>query len=699
MSAPEPIRLRHQADEYTLSLPIPDRWQVKSARLTLDFVHSNALIAKRSQLRVQINGLTVGQWRLDPNSPKRLETIAIPSEFLVPGYNELRFSAAQHYTEDRCEANTSPELWTEINPTTSFLKLEYAMVPPLLSLTQLNQVFDKKLPQAEIALLFPNLDLSEQELAIGSLIAQGIGLRLEYAPFRFNLAQAKSQPAERIHLALPQDQDAVLIGTRAHLAPFLDPQLISHIAGPYLGLFTNPQAPAQALIIVSGTTTEEVHQAALAFALMRFPVPDAQETVISKLNIDPEPGSSALQPNRTYTLAQLGFTTASRQGLVPPPIEFEVYLPADAFAPEEAEVVFELHLAYNAGLRQDSLLEMRINGIFERALQLPEVGGAHYRNYRISIPLRTFRPGRNRVSFHPLLVPQISGECIFFNTESLKVTIYEDSQVTVPPFSHYVELPDLSLLARAGFPYLASSDGSGIGVHLLDRKPETILSSWQLIAQLARLNQAPLSKITFSLAEPNAPLDWIVVGQDLQKFAALFPNTSVHLDRPKIFSYPTSLTPVAPQAWWRAVLFLPELAELKPRPVHIAQTGSLGRFAIGLSFKHPILPDKLITAFLAETELYPAIAQLTRPELWPQMQGDLLFWRKEDNSVLWQRTTERFYRGSAQPSLRLIFHFARHPWQWLGVALAVCLLLAWLLHRQLKRYKQRHHPDAEETAP
>ncbi|GAB6067208.1 cellulose biosynthesis cyclic di-GMP-binding regulatory protein BcsB [Methylothermus subterraneus] len=704
MRSPGPIELRDQADEYALSLPVPERWQVKSARLVLEFASSNALVAERSQLRVQVNRVTVAQWRLEPKATKRIETVSIPPELLVAGYNELRFSAAQHYTKEHCEAYASKELWTEIDPARSRVVLEYAASPPPLSLARLAAVFDKKLPQIQAALLYPN-PLDEADLIAGGLIAQGIALRSEYAPFGFALAQAEPELGPGpIRLAWPKEQDAVLIGARERLAPYLDPQLLARITGPYLGLFADPRTPGQVLLVVSGQTAAEVRQAALAFALLRFPLPDAHETVIAKVDFAPflpYQALPALLPGHTYTFAQLGFATASRQGLDPEPLELEFFLPPDAFAPEDAEAVFWLHLAYNAGLRGDSAIEMRINGVFERAIALPETGGAHYRDYRILVPLRSLRPGRNRISFHPHLVPAVSGECVLLNVEPLKVTLYQDSRLTLPAFSHAARLPDLALLAAAGFPYLDSGDGSGVRVYLLDRSPDTILAAWQWLAQLARLNGLPLPAVEFGFDAPTGPADLIVIGGQVKKLPALFQNSPLKLDDPFLsFLYPAGWQ-APPQPWWQRWQrrLFPTEARLLPRQVKVQQTGGLGELAALVSFQHPAFSRRLITALLAEGPIYPAVQDLTRPERWAQIQGDLVFWRKGADTLHWQAVGEPFYRGRADPALRLIFHFAHHPWQWLAAALLAGFALAWGLYRGLKRYKKRHHPDAEEVAP
>lgn len=708
MAHSEQIRLRNLTDDYRLFFPLPDRYQIAQAELTLDFMNSNALIASRSQLQVQVNGVTVAQWRLAPNLPHRLETVTIPPELLVAGYNELRFLTAQHYTEKQCEAVVSPELWTEINPLASHLTLRYRLRPAPLSLARLSELFDQKLPGATIRLLFPSSDLTETELEWGGLIAQGIGLRLEYAPFRMELGQAEANTLDGpIKIAAPKDRDLILVGVRDHLAPFLSLKVLANITGPYIGLLAAPANLERFVLVISGRNVQEVRLAALAFSLWSFPLPDVSQTVVHTVQLDPPlpyQGIPILQPSHAYTFKQLGFNTVSRTGSRPPPMEAELHFPPDLFAPEDSEVVFILHLAYNAGMRRDSLLEMRINDVFERAIPLSEESGAHYRDYRISVPLRTFRPGLNRITFHPYLVPALSGECLVFSTDQLQITLYADSSIQLPAAAHYAQLPDLSLLAHTGFPYLKEGDGSGLGIQLLNHRSDTILAAWHLLAKLARLNRLPLTQAKLGFAPVTEARDLIVVGGHLSSLdGEVFRRAPVRRDDPwKVWHYPAGKILLEAQTnRWRGWLFSPppSPAAIETRYAAIAQTGWLGSYAMGISFPHPSAPKRLVTAFVAGGDIYPAIRALTAPRLWSQMQGNLIVWQKSSKTLAWQRLGETFYVGEAGPNLRFIFHFARHPWQWIALALASIVMFAWLTHKLLRRFKQRRHPDAEEIAP
>ncbi len=705
MTRPERIVLRTTRADYTLHFPVSHRHRPVAVRLHLDFTHSNALMPSRSQIRIQLNGVTIGQRHLSPPDTHKVVDLEIPPELVVAGYNELRFRVAQHYTEAHCEDPTSPELWTEIDTVRSRLILEWRPRPLAPRLSDLDRLIDPTLSDYRFRLLLPNTEIDDPQLQWGGLIVQGVALRRDYAPFGLALDHPKPTQASGTTLRMiPPRDDAALMGTRQQLRPFLPESLYRAIQGPYLGIFPAPGQPEHFVLVVSGTSDKEVEQAATAFALMRFPLPDTATTLIREIRTpSPRPYAAipAVEADTTYRFAQLGFTTREARRLAPSPLELTIFVPADWYAPETAEVTLHLHLAYNAGMRRDSLLEMRINGVFERAIQLPEEGGAHYRDYRLTFPLRTLKPGLNRITFHPYLVPAISGECRFLHTEHLAVTLYDDSTIQFPPVGRYVQLPDLRRFAATGFPYLGQ-DGAPT-IQVLDPSPDSILAAWQLSGRLARLNGMPLLRARISF---NPPADkghhLIVVGRldhlndDLLREAPVNP-----IARWKDWAYPAGWTPTAPEDWQtrlqhRLLSIERPPVTLKPRHTRMIQSGGPGNFAVGLSFGDG---KQLITIFTARKSLYPAVQRLTTTGLWSQMQGDLILWRADSKNLHWQRLGPSFHLGDAAPHLRLIFHFAQHPWQWLAVVFGVILLFAWTIHRLLQRFKHRRHPDAEEIAP
>ena len=107
MPANQPIRLRYTSDEFTLYVPVSPRSKVKSALLHLQLTNSISLLRERSQLAVRLNGRVLAQVPLNPEQPESSVDIRLPVALLKPGYNQLVFSVAQHYTF-RCEDPSAP---------------------------------------------------------------------------------------------------------------------------------------------------------------------------------------------------------------------------------------------------------------------------------------------------------------------------------------------------------------------------------------------------------------------------------------------------------------------------------------------------------------------------------------------------------------------------------------------------------------
>ncbi len=126
--------LRNAFSVYTIFVPTSARLKFKSCTLNLDFTNSIALLSDRSVLRVVMNDIIVAQYRLDRNKPFNSTEVSIPTELLKTGFNRLQFIVAQHYA-NQCEDPGAPELFTEINPDTSYLSAvaEWRDVPQRLS--------------------------------------------------------------------------------------------------------------------------------------------------------------------------------------------------------------------------------------------------------------------------------------------------------------------------------------------------------------------------------------------------------------------------------------------------------------------------------------------------------------------------------------------------------------------------------------
>ena len=710
MTRPEAIQLHGVEDFYELSLPVSARHRIDKSRLVLDFRHSNVLVPSRSQLRVRVNGITIGQFVLNPKSPRQLETMEFPPELLTPGYNRIEFSVAQHYTDQQCEAPDSPELWSEIDSLRSKFILEASpkMLKPTLA--QLEDLFDEHLLEFPLQILMPKI--TTQSLQWGALATQGIALRLNYRTPKLYFSPPPLRPASESGPAgldfASLSHDAILIGTKNELQLWLPENVHGAIQGPYLHIMAQPGQSERLLLVISGNNDQEVTQAAQAFALLNYPFPDTQSTVIHSLDL---PSMARANPplvktDATYSFAQLGLpTTSFNASMQPKPAEMVVKLPPDFYASEHASATFSLHLAYSGGMRRDSVLEVRINDVLQDTIQLNEESGAHYRDYQIVLPMRNFSPGPNRITFRPILAPLITGECTYINQDNLNVTLFDDSTLTFPDADHYTALPNLALFSRTGFPYTQPADGSEMAVQLLDAKPSTAIAAWLVMGKLAQINQVPLWNTAFVTTPAAEDRHRLIFGQSNEIPNDLLKKAPIG-KTPQGTRWPYALWKgyePPKQSWWRRFLS-PESTpkpKVTPYAAQMTHTGDSGQYGLVTAFQSPDHPKRLITAFLAKTSenLAKSAYRLTQPEMWGQLKGDLAVWIPKAPKLAWQESGKAFYVGKISPTRAMGYHFNRHPWQWLLAMVGILLLFAWLTHRLLARFKHRRHPDANEIAP
>lgn len=708
MARDEPIALRNTSSEYVLFVPIPARWQPQRARLHLEFTNSIALLPQRSQLLVSVNRRLVAQLPLKSTSPDGVVDITLPVDALTAGYNQLKFEVAQHYTED-CEDPTAPELWTRIDTLASRLELEVAPKSGDLRLSQLADLFDRRSwGDFPLSIVAPPGTPPEQLLRWGGLAAQAAALRLDYVPLALDYLTAENATATAPGRRLPglaqaalRGRDAVLVGTRDALAPYLGAATAQQIRGSFLGLFPLDEDPQHFVLVVSGTNAEEVDRAATALLFLNFPYADAATMHIAALS-PPElaqyaaPG--AVHPGARYRFADLGYDTATLQGYKQSNLSraaLTLWLPPDLYTREDANVVLALHMVYGAGLREDSVLNVMLNDRFENVIPLNDKDGAMFRDYRVHIPLRSFRPGYNTLSFEPRMTSLVSDHCKLGQSENMLLTLFEDSTLQLPAAAHYVALPDLALFARSGFPYTRSPDGAELTVQVTGDEPATIAAAWTLLARLAQVQGLPLYRATWRTDAPAAAADVLLIGP------------RGRLDAEMLRAAPLGLTPEvaaplqtrvdvdrAETTWWQRLWGADDGVLLRPAMAQVQQSGGLGRYTALAQFASPYHADRTVTLLTAAdvATLAAGTRALVQPAVWNNMDGAVTVWREDGSDLQTREAETQYHSGEVGVGTRMQYYFSNYPLY--GGAIIVLLLVAvalltWLLLRQFRR---RRHP-------
>lgn len=705
-----PLRLETAEAEASIFYPVSPRFLLEEALLELDFTNSTALLQERSQLIVRNNERIIAQFPLEGDNPSKLARIRIPSNTFEAGFNTLSFGVSQHYT-DQCEDPTAPELWTEVDTTRSRLVLEGRLDTEIPHLSELNDLFYPSIgAKTAFNMMVGVGTLTDNHLGWGNEIAQALGLRFDYIVPELISMQASPRRAaapqgidrQRLfNLDNPGGNNVVLYGTRRELAPFLPNAIADEISGAFVGIYEMPGNPGAFALILSGTTPEEVSLAVNSFTHTNFPYIDAPSMIVNTITPPSTRGGdrlSSVVADTMYTFFDLGLPTTELNFTDRPVASLSFDLPPDFYVKESDNVELSLNLAYGAGLREDAVLNLTVNGVFERAIPLDDPRGSLLRDYVLTIPARTFVAGRNTISFDPVWVSKEAGECLPFQTENLVLTVYEESEISFPPAESYVHQPDLDLFQRTGFPYTKDAFGGDLALLVGATDHATVSAAFLLSAKLAQVSGDVLDEMAvgFQLPETAADRHIISVGAAGSLDPAILENAPLDLGTALRLPYqdtnqrgPRLADP------WEDFNAAYELARQKeqdrdngnrPRSFAMEKQGSLGDNTLLFAYRSPLgSGTRTMSVLTAQSPaaLLTGARRLTDAEIWGQLTGDVAVWRPQSEFVFTQRASAPFFMGDVKAMSFLRFHLARAPFWWVFAAFVLVGALALLIHRMV----------------
>lgn len=692
---PEPVAfLRGANTSLVLKVPIPQRWSITRARLQFAYTNSTALMQKRSRLTIRLDGLPLAQVDLRPEAPEGEVELALPATMLRSGYRDLEFWAAQNHTE-QCGDPDAPELWTALDLKRSYLTLEYRPQPVPLRLSALADfVFDPRLPAApQVHLALEDLEPATMRLA--ALAASGVALRYQYRPV---LITADSQ--------LRPGVDNVAIGSRAYLERLLQPygvespklQLaIQHLPQPRTADRPPQVDSANALITLTGANPKEALEAAVMLATLSFPWPDAAQSGVQHVElpkITRYSGRQLLTPGEKYLLRDLGFSTSTRRGFKPAGMEFALRLPADFLPSPTHYMNLVLHVAYGGGMREDSVLNIHVNGQYQAAIPLSDPRGGSFQGYQVAIPSESFRRGRNTVGLTPSLVPSRTERCSYFNTENLYLTLFDDSRLEVPQVKHWLEMPRLDLLWEDGFPLTRLPDWHDATVMLTDSSHQSAAAALNLVAMFAQKTGVPPLAIRFSRA-PGLETggETLVLGSlgslpvEVLKAAGLGGS----------LGYPLNLEPAGRKeelSWLNQLRGQPPQASpASPEARAVTELVLAGRRMLLAQFQAPKGGESSVTLVTAGNvhDLLSGCQSLWEPAMQSQIRGGLTLVDLIPPGYPSASQPGKAYFVGSLGSLPLLDHLLHtHPW-WMAMAMAtvvVLMALALLYILRVRRARQ-----------
>ncbi|HKB59391.1 MAG TPA: cellulose biosynthesis cyclic di-GMP-binding regulatory protein BcsB [Gallionellaceae bacterium] len=684
------LEMRCLSGSQSLSIPVPDRWNVTKAVLNLRYTTSNNLLPDISQMVVRVNGEVVNQMKLDNPAPGVFKQVEIPIDLLRPGYNTFTFQVAQHYQRSQCEQPCAPDLWTAISVVDSSLQMDYELRPIPLQLGEAAAwAFDpRQFPSVSVNLV---TDVSTaQSVTMAAMAASGIARRLDYRKVTFSHSDD-----------IKQGVDNVLIGTSDFVNGVLARYGLSLEGGEggLIKVFYMPKKDGgkdglHALIVVTGKGAAELKIAAETFANMSLPYPGTSEMRtlgFSMPDISMYSGRQELVPDKAYDFKTLGMPsasflgfngTATAKGFSNPAADISFRLPPDFLIKQNQYARVNLNFSYGSGLRQDSALSISLNGRQIRDIHLDNVDGNYLANYRIDIPTYMFKPGTNTISFRPYLntARQV---CDASNTDGLFVTIYGNSTLTFPPMPHFVQMPKTELFVLNGFPFTRWPDGYDTLIYLPQHDAASIDTALDLIGMITQKNGFPLfgTQVVFS-----DPKGWngemLVVGEASAIPKSIMARAPFQPDGMANIPYPVS------RGW-----------DTETAIAISKQQGGLGEgTGLLMEFESAYKKGRSVVVATAQTgkDLSTLGDALLSPAIQSRIKGDVSLVRLDtpDYDVVSMNVGKKYYTGDKGNMSAIGAFFNANPYA-LYVAIAAGLLgLSWLGFWLARRHRAKRMGQA-----
>lgn len=678
------LELRCVQDEQALEIPIPDRWKLKSASLSLHYTVSSALISRTSLMVVKVNGTPVAQTKLVPISESDRFKVELPAKLLQPGYNKLSFYVSQHYLDKECEQPCASSLWTSIKLETSDITFDYELKPVPMQLASLSGfTFDPKLfPAGKVHLAFNTAD--EQAANLAAVVASGVARRFDYRKVTFTVSDL-----------LEPGRDNVVIGNEAFIQKLLGagaPKSSSPGKGGYLKILPMPAEGGaiddrHALVVVSGATVEEVKLAAETLGNLSIAYPGSDELKavgFSLPNIQAYSGRSVLSADKLYDFKTLNLPTRTMAGMNPLASSIDFRLPADFLIKQNRSAEVVLNFAYGAGMRSDSSLNVLVNNVAVRAIPLQNTEGGFYEKYRLDIPTYVFQPGSNRITFTPEL-HLTAKECDLLQPGNLFLTIFDNSTLKFPYMPHFVEMPRLELFMLNGFPFTRWPDGFEGSIYIARPTLDALAAAMNVVGLMTQKNGFPLLNLGLTFKPPKNPNgDLIVLGD--------------------VFSLPQDIAAGSP--------LRPGKTSLVPYPIirnwqnessfsyseQISRMGSDRGLLV--EFESPLQPGRSVLLLAAEDQkdLLQLSENLLNPEVQGQIGGDLVLFEfgGEKPKVTAVSVGKKYVTGKGgeigwlDSSLdRLDSAMYAHPYIFYGLLALLVGALSWVLFILIRRYRKR----------
>lgn len=687
MGAWSTINLRGVEGSRTLSFPIRADEVVVAAKLRFAYDYSPALIPELSHLQIFFNERLAGVEALpkDKGVGNTRELNLDPRWFAEN--NNLGFRLIGHYTR-QCEDPFHSSLWLTLSDL-GRLELTLAPVTGVNDLRYLPAPFFDKRESIPLKLPFvfpsaPTLGMIKAAGIVSSWFGMQAGGRGAQFPVLIN--------------GLPPGNAVVFARSGEDVAG------VKGVPASTISVQTHPGNPNAKLLVISGTSDEELARAAHAMALIAPTFAGSSVTVTKEVEAAPRKPYDApawIPTDRPVRVGEFMRPEELRvQGYYPEVIRLNYRISPDVFTWRSPGAPFKLkYRATRLPSHKNSSLGISLNANLIQNIALNEsyAKGAEadratltanekmaLREEALLIPPYAIN-GREQLQLAYTFDVLKQGECMGMPPDNLQGSIDAESTLDFSGFPHYVALPNLAYFATLGFPFTRMADLSETAVVLPERPNAQELALYlTLMGRMGEstgypaLRHAVISAIDI---EKMAARDLLVIGSAssqslMAKWADQLPMVQMGGER----------RVREPEAtWWPTYRWEQKDVQQPTQPKGSLSFVGSGNLAVIMAFESPLQATRSVVFMHADkfADLRQISDVLTDPERVSSVQGD--FAVVDDKSVNFWKASATYYLGSLPSLSKVRWFFADQPLLLGLLGLVVCILVAALLYRAARR--------------
>ncbi|MBW6420687.1 cellulose biosynthesis cyclic di-GMP-binding regulatory protein BcsB [Rhizobium sp. XQZ8] len=456
------LRLNGETEQRSWSVYLTPEQAAAPSKLHIAYQNAIVVAPEMSNLRITINDVLV--YASSINSPEKVSdhVVEVPPSTLKAGINLIKFQSNQRHRTD-CTIESTFELWTEVDPTRTFLSFDSANMSRFARLDDIRAIGLDDAGNTRFRLIVPALD---------QLGATDVLMRLSQGLALMGGMPNQSFTFEKVPSALPKRGElAIFIGTYDELRPYL-PNLPPAAANAAVASFLDyPGADGYSALVLSGPSWPALDGLIDSFVASTGGGVSTQrrETLATQSwhGLD----TPFLFNNALIDFTQLGIEGQEFSGRLFRS-RFTIGVPSDFYANAYGEARILLDAAYSGDVQPGSHIDIFVNGNIASTVPITSGGGAVLRHLPIKLTLQHFKPGVNTITIEAALRTQKDSVCAPGATADNKArfAIFGSSQFQMPNFARIAQIPNLAATAGTGFPYRTNADPISLFLGRIDEQ-------------------------------------------------------------------------------------------------------------------------------------------------------------------------------------------------------------------------------------